>query len=116
MRMDDILQQIGKRLHSRRKQLNLTQDKLAELANVTSQTISMAERGKKAMRADTIIRVCCALKITPNYLLLGDMTEQDTFPLSAKLSRLMPEQYRHLEDIINSYIAAVSISDKSEQA
>jgi len=116
MRMDESLQQIGARLRGRRKQLNLTQDKLAELANVTSQTISMAERGKKAMRADTIVHVCCALSITPNYLLLGDMTEQDTFPLSTKLSQLTPEQYCHLEDIINSYIAAVSIPGKNEQA
>lgn len=116
MRMDDTLQQIGKRLCSRRKQLKMTQDRLAELANITPQTISMAERGMKAMRADTIIRVCCALEITPNYLLLGDVTEQETFPLSAKLSKLAPEQYRHLEDIINSHIAAVSISQGNEQA
>ena len=52
--MDITLQQIGKRLYERRKQLRMTQDELAERVGITSQTISTAELGKKAMRADTI--------------------------------------------------------------
>ena len=110
--MDQVLEQIGKRLYLRRKQLGITQEALAERANITSQTISTAELGKKAMRADTIIRVCEALEITPNYLLLGDVTDQDAAFLTEKISQLGPEQYRHLVDIINSYIAAVTSSEK----
>lgn len=47
--MDDLLVKIGMRILDRRKQMNLTQDALAELAGVTSQTISNAELGKKAI-------------------------------------------------------------------
>ena len=110
--MDQVLEQIGKRLYLRRKQLGITQEALAERANITSQTISTAELGKKAMRADTIIRVCEALEITPNYLLLGEVTGQDAAFLTEKISHLGSEQYRHLVDIINSYIAAVTSSEK----
>ncbi len=109
--MDQVLEKIGKRLYQRRKQVGMTQETLAERANITSQTISTAELGKKAMRADTIIRVCEALDISPNYLLLGEVTGQDTNLLSEKVSQLNPEQYRHLEDIINSYIAGITSSE-----
>lgn len=44
--MDQTLQKMGRRLYERRKQMNLSQETLAELAGVTAQTISTAELGK----------------------------------------------------------------------
>jgi len=99
--------EIGQRLSARRKQLGMTQEKLAEQAHVTAQTISYAELGKKAMRADTIVSVCGALKISADYLLFGGVTPQDFSVLEHKISQLSPKQYRCLEDIIDSYIAAL---------
>lgn len=49
-RMNQTLQQMGRRLYERRKQINLSQEMLAELASVTAQAISTAGFGKKAMR------------------------------------------------------------------
>lgn len=111
--MNIVLHQIGKRLYKRRKQLQLTQDELAEQADVTAQTISTAELGKKAMRADTIVRVCSALDISADYLLFGTITPQDMSLLSQKISQLSPDQYRHLETVIDSFIA-VATENKDE--
>lgn len=111
--MDTQLQQIGKRLYERRKQLRMTQDELAEQADVTGQTISTAELRKKAMRADTIIRVCKALDISADYLLFGTISAQDMSVLSQKISKLSPDQYRHLEDMIDCFIA-VAVPKESE--
>ena len=47
--MENLLKDMGKRIFDRRKQLNMTQETLAELAHVTPQTISTAELGQKAM-------------------------------------------------------------------
>lgn len=105
--MDELLTQIGKRILERRKQLRLTQEELSERAGVTSQTISSAELGKKALRPENIIRVCSALEISTDYLLLGKVAADDHSLLSSKISDLTPVQYRHLEDIINSYVAAI---------
>lgn len=105
--MDDLLKQIGDRLHSRRKQLRFTQEELSERANITAQTVSYAELGKKALRPENIIRLCSALEISTDYLLTGRITNDDISYLSNKLSCLTPGQYRHLEDIINSYLAAI---------
>ena len=106
--MDDLLLQMGARISARRKQLKLTQEELAERADLTCQTISTAETGKKALRPENIIRLCAALDISTEYLLRGKISTEDTDLLSRKVSKLSPAQYRHLEDIINSYIAAVS--------
>lgn len=103
--MDTLLQQMGERISARRKQLRWTQEELAEAAGVTPQTISTAELGKKALRPANIIRICAALDISPDYLLLGRISEEDLSILSQKVSRLSPEQYRHLEDVVDSFIA-----------
>lgn len=103
--MDKLLEQIGKRIHARRKQLRLTQDELAELAGVMPQTISSSERAKTALRPENVIRISQALGVSTDYLLTGSVNGDDLQYLSDKLSRLTPEQYRHLEDVIDSFLA-----------
>ena len=105
--MDDLLQQIGSRILSRRKQLRMTQEELAEKAGITPQTVSSAELGKKALRPENIIRICSALDISTDYLLLGKINDGDHSVLLSKVADLPPVQYRHLEDIINSFILAL---------
>ena len=99
--MDNLLKDMGKRIFDRRKQLNMTQETLAELAHVTPQTISTA------MRPETILKVCDALNISTEYLLRGVITETDSSLLMEKISTLTPKQYRHFEDILDSFIAAI---------
>ncbi len=106
--MDDLLTQIGQRIRKHRERSRLSQEQLAERADVSSQTISTAETGKKRLRVENIIKICEALEISPDYLLLGKISPQDLTILSDKLSQLTPGQYRHLEDIIDSYISALS--------
>lgn len=106
--MDDLLNQIGQRIRKHREKSRLSQEQLAERADVSSQTISTAETGKKRLRVENIIKICEALEISPDYLLLGKISPQDLTILSDKLSQLTPGQYRHLEDIIDSYISALS--------
>lgn len=105
--MDSVLKEMGQRLTERRKQLRLTQETVAERAELTEQTISTAETGRKALRPENIIKICAALDISPDYLLLGNITDVDISILSEKVSQLTPSQYRHLEEIIDNYIAAI---------
>ena len=85
----------------------MTQEELAEKAGITPQTVSSAELGKKALRPENIIRVCSALDISTDYLLLGKVSDGDHSVLLSKVANLPPIQYRHLEDIINSFILAL---------
>lgn len=105
--MNDLLLQIGKRIYDRRKQLRMTQDELAEKADLTSQTVSSAELGKKALRPENVIKICAALQVSTDYLLLGNIATEDYSYLSDKISGLSPTDYRYLEDIITSYVSAI---------
>lgn len=104
---DELLIQMEHRIYTRRKQLGLNQEKLAERAGITAQTVSYAELGQKALRPENIIKICSALNISTDYLLLGKKTNDDFSFLCNQLSKLSTTQYRHLENIINSYISAV---------
>lgn len=105
--MDNLLNEIGKRILERRKQLRLTQEELAERANITPQTVSSAELGKKALRPENIIKIYAALNVSTDYLLRGIIAAEDYSDLIQKYTQLSPNQYRHLEDIVNSFISAV---------
>ena len=60
--MDNYLQQMGMRIAARRKELGFTQEELADMINVSVQTISTAERGRKALRPENIANIRSALR------------------------------------------------------
>jgi len=101
------LQKMGMRIMLRRKELRLSQDDVAEITGLTTQTISTAERGVKALRPENIVKLCSALGVSPNYLLLGEatMVSPEVFP--ARIASLTPKQRLYLENIVDSYLAAV---------
>ncbi|MBS7335313.1 MAG: helix-turn-helix domain-containing protein [Christensenellales bacterium] len=100
-----ILQEIGKRILDRRKQLGLTQEALAEKAEVTTQFVSYAESGKRAMRPENLLKISEALGVSADYLLTGDMIDKDSLLLSEKLRMLTPKQLRLIEGLLDTYIA-----------
>lgn len=105
--MDQLLIEIGDRIRRRRKQLGLAQEDLSNRTDVTTQTISNAELGLKGMRPDTIIRICRALEISTDYLLLGEIGDSDKSLFSERLATLTPNQMKHLIDIVDSYLTAI---------
>ena len=107
--MDDLLYQMGMRILARRKELRLTQEQLAEYAQVTAQTISAAELGKKALRPENIIKICSALGISTDYLLLGKTTTQSNFFDEERIEKLSDEQRICLERIIYNFLIAARI-------
>ena len=60
---------IGNKLHSIRKKAGLTQSEVAETANLSDRTYADIERGTVNMRIETILKICEALKITPDTIL-----------------------------------------------
>ena len=54
--MDNLLKDMGKRIFDRRKQLNMTQETLAELAHVTPQT---KQSSKSVMHSTSAPNTCC---------------------------------------------------------
>ena len=98
------LQEIGKRITQRRKQLGLTQEALAEKADLTTQFVSYAEFGKRAMRPENLLKLSVALGVSADYLLTGEIVDKDRLLLSEKLSTLTPEQFRLFEKLLDDCI------------
>ncbi len=104
------LKEIGQRIIERRKKLGLTQEALAEKGEVTTQLVSYAETGKRAMRPENLLKISAALGVSADYLLTGEVIDKDQLLLSEKLSKLAPSQLRHIENIVDECIALYSES------
>lgn len=83
------------------KKLGLTQEALAEKGDVTTQFVSYAESGKRAMRPENLLKISEALGVSADYILTGDIVDKDLLILSDKLRKLSPEQIRIIENIID---------------
>lgn len=98
------LQEIGARIIERRKKLGLTQEALAEKGEMTTQFISYAELGKRAMRPENLKKIASALEVSTDYLLTGDIVDKDLLILSDKMRKLSPSQLRIVEEIIDECV------------
>jgi len=68
--MQTNYKQIGKRIAKRRDVLDMTQAELAEKADLSTTYTGNIERGAKCS-IETLMKLCAALDVTPDYLLLG---------------------------------------------
>lgn len=105
MGTEEILQGIGERIMLRRKQLRMTQEELADRMDVSTQMISYAEQGRKAIRPENLIKLCSALDISADYILTGAASQQECGRIAAKLSRLDQQQLQKVETVIDCCIA-----------
>lgn len=65
-RKDDV--DIGLRIRLRRLELNLSQQKLGEILDVSFQQIQKYERGVNRVSGARFGKICRALQVDPNYL------------------------------------------------
>ena len=62
---------LGKRIASLRRKRRLTQEQLAEKTELSTNYISHIENSRSIPSLETVMKLCAALEITPNELLLG---------------------------------------------
>ena len=98
------LKEMGNRIYERRKALGLTQEALAEKGETTTQFISYAEMGKRAMRPENLLKVAAALGVSADYLLTGDIVDKDLLLMADKLRKLTPSQFRIVENIVDECV------------
>ena len=96
---------MGKRIMQQRKLMNLSQEELSEIADVSPQLLSTAERGAKAIRPENLLKISKALSVSADYLLTGDIIDKDLKYISDKLSLLSSEQIKSIERIIDECVA-----------
>lgn len=77
---------IGNKLLIIRKKAGMTQSEVAEAAGLSDRTYADIERGTVNMRIETILRICKALQITPDYILT-----EENYTLSERQAELIKE-------------------------
>lgn len=102
---------IGMRVKQAREIAGLTQERLAELLDVTAQYISGVERGAVGLSVPILLQLCSVLLVSSDFILLGDVDNSDISGLAARLSRLPADHIKNVEDIINRYIEGIAIEN-----
>ena len=100
--MDDLLLDIGHRIRERRIELGLTQEQLAEKAELSPKYISIIENAKKVVQLDTFIKVCDALTIDYTYVITGKKISVVNEELQNMLTKLDSDTLDALINIVGA--------------
>jgi transcriptional regulator with XRE-family HTH domain len=99
--LNQKLIEIGNRISKKRKQLNLTQEVLAEKMNVSVQMISNLERGNKSIKIENLLKLCEILNVSTDYILKGELIDSDKEEAFTKLLKLNKQDYKMIEMLID---------------
>lgn len=105
--------QIGLRVKQAREAAGLTQERLAELIDVTAQFLSGVERGAVGLSVPVLRRLCSVLLVSSDFILEGGTEAADVTGIAARLSRLPPEHLENVEAIVNRYVEGIAIERRS---
>ena len=95
------LAEIGRRIHTRRKQMGYTQEQLAEMMEVSIQMVSNLERGNKAIRIDNLVNLSQILEVSTDYILTGKTTPTDSDTMARRIAALSPRDRQMVEWIVD---------------
>nr|WP_243150778.1 helix-turn-helix transcriptional regulator [Anaerotruncus sp. 1XD42-93] len=98
----------GRRIAAIRKKRGLTQEKLAERADVTNNFISHIETCRSIPSLETVVKLCNALDVTPDALLLGTETRSRAYltqDILRKLEGCTPQERRLVDGFIDLLVA-----------
>lgn len=93
--------EMGKRIQKQRKALGLTQEQVAEAMNLSVQSLSCIELGKKAIRPENLCNLCKILGVTSDYLLMGIKSNDQLKGISEKLASMNDDDLSIVERIID---------------
>ncbi len=101
------LKTIGKNIRKYRKEKDIRQDKLAEMADLSTNYIGMIERGEKIPSLETFLKICEALDVSADMLLAdtnyNGYRVKDSI-LSDKLNTLPEDERNKIYEIIDVMI------------
>ncbi len=101
---NEFLNEMGERIQNKRKRLRLSQEALAEMAEISKQTVSRAENGQRELGAQNVAKLAKALEMSTDFLLTGERTDNDLLKLDERLKKLTERQYQFLEELIRNFI------------
>ena len=106
MHFDDekIRKALGKNIKNARLNLNLTQDELSENIDISTQLLKDIEGGRRFGSMNTFIKICLALKTTPNNMLYEIFKEYEDYDknLVLKINKLSTRDKRLIKTLMDN--------------
>ena len=99
--------EVGQRIANLRREYGYSQEKLAEMADISIQFLSEIERGKKNMTVTTLRKMCTALSVTADYIINGESYDGES-ELIELCKTLSPENKIRALKIVRILIEASS--------
>lgn len=91
----------------RRKELGYTQEELAEKIGFSKNHLSSVERGKYVPTTQFVFQICNALGESPDYYLIGRITEESS-ELNNLIKSLPQHEQKILCKLLHAYIDELS--------
>ena len=104
--------EIGRRIWKSRETIGYTRETLAEKANLAASFLGTIELGSGSFTAESLIKICRALNVSADYILFGREEQSDLSSINAMLSGLEPAYIPYVEDMLSSYIRAITADIK----
>ncbi len=101
---------VGNKLFAIRKKAGMTQEEVAEAADLALRTYAELERGNVNMRIETLLRICNALHITPDELFTqtdSDLTV-DQEEILARLNACSPKHKETAYKLLSVYLQSLA--------
>lgn len=114
-RKQEFDKKIGPRIKGIREEAGYTQEKLAELMDVSVQYLAKLEAGHVGISLPNFMSLCRVLGVSADYLLWGERCENDISIIMESIRYIPEKQYELLEDIIKNYIQAIQISNDTKK-
>ena len=101
LRTQSLMYKLGKKIRTLRRRAGLTQEQLAEAAQLSTNFIGYIERGQRALSIDALDRISIALEIDPKKMFEFSETHEELFEeiLLAELRKLTPEDIRMFSEL-----------------
>ena len=100
--------ELGKRIRTERRRLDLTQEKLAEMADISDSFMGHIERGGRTLSIETLAKLANALNVGIEYLVYGEFNYlPDMLPIEIldALNRMSSSQRRVFLNIMKTLAA-----------
>ena len=98
---------IGKRIRKQREFLGYTREYMAERLQVSVNFCRDVEIGAKGFSLQTLVKISVFLKLSLDYIVLGNTLYTVHEPLWMMLNACKPDKRKYAEDILKSFLLAL---------
>lgn len=105
--MDDQMVNVGKRISDLRKSYGYTQEKLAEMAEISIQFLIQIEHGKKTMKVGTLRKLSAALSVSSDYIINGTGAYSENAEINGLLSTLSEDNREQAAKLLKVFVETI---------